>query len=129
MTGRIPLLIVLFASLTLAGEATARGSGRDAAIAGAVVGALIGGAIVANSRYDRVPVYVEYGVPPPRYYYEPYPGYYRPPTVYYQHYPVVVEPRYRFNSHHKFRHHKHDFRRHDFRRHDRYRRDRYRPRR
>lgn len=38
MTGRVPLLAVLVVSLTLAGEASAHGSERNAVIAGALVG-------------------------------------------------------------------------------------------
>ncbi|MGH8353416.1 MAG: hypothetical protein ACRERY_07765 [Pseudomonas sp.] len=105
MIGRLPLLAVLVASLALAGQTPAYGSHRDAAIAGAVVGAVIGGAIIANSR-GRVPVHVEIGVPPPVVYYEPYPVYYEPYPVYYAPYPVVIEPRYK-HRHHHHKHHRH----------------------
>ncbi|HBX56284.1 hypothetical protein [Pseudomonas sp. UBA2684] len=97
MHGRIPLLAVLVASLTLAGQAAAHGSHREAAIAGVVVGALIGGVIASNSRY---PVYVEIGLPPPVVYYEPYPIYYHPYPVYQRHPYYQYQPR-----HHK--HHRH----------------------
>lgn len=95
MPKRIPLLIALLACLALAGQATAHASERNAAIAGAVVGAVI----VANSRYAPAPVYVEVAPPPPRVvYYEPQP-------VYYQPYPVVIAP---YHGHgHKHHHHKH----------------------
>lgn len=112
MTGRVPLLAVLVASLALAGEASAHGSERNAVIAGALVGAVVGGVIVANSRYDRVPVYVEIGAPPPPVYYEPYPRYYQAPPVYYHPYPVEVRPYYQYGPGHKFRQHKHHYRKH-----------------
>ncbi|MBS7726104.1 hypothetical protein I0E51_19900 [Pseudomonas lalucatii] len=96
-------------------DATARGSGRDAALAGAVVGAVIGGVIVANSRYERAPVYIEIGPPVPRYRYhyyeEPYPGYYSPPS-YYRSYPRVVVPHYGYRPHQHKHHHRQHYRRH-----------------
>jgi hypothetical protein len=122
MTGRLPLLAVLVASLALAGEATAHGAERNAVIAGAVVGAVVGGVIGANSRYDRVPVYVEIGAPPPHVYYESYPRYYQAPPVYYQPYPVEVRPYYQFRPNHSFR------QQHHYRRHPRHNRGYYAPR-
>lgn len=100
MIGRIPVLAVLIGSLALAGPAAAdHGSDRHRVIAGAVVGAVVGG-VLASGRY---PVYIE-AAPPPAVYYEPYPVY--------QPYPVVVEQRYYRPWHHKHRHHKHH--RHDW---------------
>ncbi|UTW09333.1 hypothetical protein [Pseudomonas benzenivorans] len=117
MLGRFSLVSLLLASLVISSDASARGSRHDAAVAGALVGAVIGGVIVANSRYERAPVYVEIGPPPPRViYYEPYRGYYSPPRAYYHAYPRVVEPGHgykpRFHKHHHRHHHKHHHRRH-----------------
>lgn len=112
MIARIPVLAVLVASLTLAGEATARGAERNAVIAGAAVGAVVGGVIVANGRYNRLPVYVEIGTPPPHVYYESYPRYYQPPPVYYRPYPIEVRPYYQYRPNHRFRQHQHHYRKH-----------------
>ncbi|QLC73685.1 hypothetical protein LPB260_23460 [Pseudomonas sp. LPB0260] len=114
MLGRITLLSALIASLMLSGAASADGSRRDAAIAGVLVGAVIGGAIVANSRYEHAPLYVEIGPPPPRviYYQQPHSRYYSPPPVYYRPYQPVLVPHHFHRPHHyKHRHHKH-YRRH-----------------
>ncbi|WP_177412154.1 hypothetical protein [Pseudomonas cavernae] len=116
MLGRIFLLSALVASLSLAsGEASAHGSNRDAAIAGVLIGAVIGGAIVANSRYAPPPVYIDAGPPPPpAVYYQPYPEYYQPypqyyrPEVYYRPYPRYYRPySVIITPHHKFKHHRH----------------------
>ncbi|WP_439886376.1 hypothetical protein ACSX1C_12415 [Pseudomonas sp. MBLB4123] len=125
MFGRIPLLTLLLASLVFSADASARGSGRDAAIAGAVVGAVIGGVIVANSRYERAPVYVEIGPLPHRYRYyeEPYPDYYSP-RPYYRSYPRVVVPHYGYRPHQ----YKHQHRQHYHRHHRHHRHGHYRPR-
>ncbi|MCY1287076.1 hypothetical protein D9M68_431240 [compost metagenome] len=101
MLSRLPHLVLLCGSLTLAGGVAAHGSNSDAVLIGAVVGAVIGGAVVASS---PPPVYVQpapvgYYPPPPAYYYPP-PAAYYPPPVYYQPYPVyrqvivVPGPRY-----------------------------------
>jgi hypothetical protein len=114
MLGRISLFSALIASLMLSGSASADGSRRDAAVAGVLVGAVIGGAIVANSRYEPAPLYVEIGPPPSRviYYQQPHPRYYAPPAVYYRPYQRVLVPHHFHRPHHyKHRHHKH-YRRH-----------------
>ena len=83
MLRRITQVVVLAGCLAIAGQASAHGRGPGPAFFGAVVGAVVGGAIISNS-YAREPVYVQ-GPPPP------------PPVVYYQPAPVyeyrVVEPR------------------------------------
>ncbi|WP_277374019.1 hypothetical protein [Pseudomonas sp. AA-38] len=98
MQARVPLIAAIAASLTLAGLGNAQASNRsDAAIAGVVAGAVIGG-VIASSRpapihrpppprvyyYPAQPVHYA-----PRAYYAPPPGYYYPPTR------VVVVPAYR----------------------------------
>lgn len=107
MRGRITVMALLLASLTLTGAAQA--SERNAVIVGAAVGALIGGSIAVQGYHGHVPVYVEIGAPPPRvyyypaaprYYYEPRPYYYEP-RPYYRPYPVIVAPHYRYKHHHK----------------------------
>ncbi|MDM8348158.1 hypothetical protein P8H27_04525 [Pseudomonas sp. sp1636] len=124
MIGRIPVLAVLVASLALAGEASARGSERNAVIAGAVVGAMVGGAIAAHRRYERTPLYVEIGAPPAHGYYRPYPRHYQPPALYYRPYPVEVRPYYQYRPRQQLRHH-----RFHYRKHQRYHRGYYAPRR
>jgi hypothetical protein len=108
MRGRTFIFALLGASLALLGHTSAYASHNHAVIAGAVVGAVVGGSIVANSRYGYPPVHVEIGAPPPRVvYYEPYPVYYQP-HPYYRPYPVIVGPHYKFRHHH----HKHHYRWH-----------------
>ncbi len=67
------------------GQASAHGRGPGPAFLGAVVGAVVGGAIVSHS-YAREPVYVEGPPPPP----PPRVVYYEPAPVYEYR---VVEPR------------------------------------
>lgn len=99
MIGRLPLLAVLVASLTLAGQAAAHGSNKEAVITGAVVGAVVGG-VLAGGRYDPHPVYIE-----PRVVYEPYPVYYERRPLYRSH-SVVIVPRHHYKSRH-YKHHRH----------------------
>ena len=127
MFKRISIITGLIACLALASLTPAYASDRNAAIAGVVIGAVVGGAIVANSRYEREPVYVESR---PRVYYEPERVYYEPERVYYERQPayrpytVVISPRYDrgYRDHHNHRdrrhhrgnrHHNRDNRRHD----------------
>lgn len=86
MLSRIPLITGLLACLALVGQAPAQASNRDAAIAGVIAGAVIGGVIVSQSR----PVQA-YSPPPPAYY-PPPPAYYPPQQVYYERRPVYYHP-------------------------------------
>lgn len=97
MHSRIPLITGLLVSLALAGQNNAQASGRsDAAIAGVVAGAVIGG-VIASSR--PAPVYQPAPAPPVVVYYPQQPVYYAPPppaqVYYYPAPPVVVAPGYR----------------------------------
>ncbi len=114
MPGRIALLAALVASLTWAG--VTQGSERHVIIAGAAVGALIGGSIAVQAHHGRVPVYIEIGPAPgyypgyPRYYvpaphhYQPYPRYHRPQPNHYRPYPLRIAPRHLYRPH-PHRHH------------------------
>lgn len=90
----LPKVALLLGSLALAGQASAHGGDGGPFVLGAVVGAVVGGAVVAS---QRAPVYVEAPPPPPVAYYPPPQAVYAQPVyaqpVYYQ--PVVVQaPRY-----------------------------------
>lgn len=85
MIRRTAQIALLVGSLTLAGQVSAHG--RDAAVAGAIIGATVAGAMIYGSRPAAAPVYV---APPPVYYAPPPPVYYAPPPpVYYAPPPVV----------------------------------------
>lgn len=83
MLVRIPLISGLMASLALFAQAPAQASDRDAAIAGVVLGAIVGGVIVSQSRPTQV------YAPPPAHY--PPPAYYPPHQVYYERQPVYYQ--------------------------------------
>jgi hypothetical protein len=85
MLRRITQVVVLAGCLAIAGQASAHSRGPGPAFLGAVVGAVVGGAIVSHS-YAREPVYVEGPPPPP----PPRVVYYEPAPVYEYR---VVEPR------------------------------------
>ena len=112
MIRKLPVVALLIGALAVAGQAQAHGGyyydghgggywGGNRWVAplavGAVLGAVVGGAVVANSQprpvYVQQPVYVQ---PPPVYYYQaPPPVYYQPPPVYLQPQPVYYgQPRY-----------------------------------
>ncbi|AUO24122.1 MULTISPECIES: hypothetical protein [Pseudomonas] len=97
MIRKLPKIALLIGALAMAGQASAHGGGWGAPLAlGAVVGAVVGGSIVASQSrpvYVQQPVYVQpqpvYAAPPPVYYAPPPPVYvqqqvyYRPAPVYY----------------------------------------------
>lgn len=112
MRGRIPLVALLAGCLMLAGTTSALASERNAIIAGAAVGALIGGSIAVQSYHGQVPLYIEIGAPPLHvYYYPAYPLYYQP-RPYYRPYPLIVVPLYEFGPRHHKHHYRHYQRRH-----------------
>lgn len=88
MLRRLPPFAVLCGCLAVAGPAAAHSNG-DAFAVGAVVGAVVGGAIVAGSA-----PYPYYAPPPPAYYYPPPPPVYYEPVPVYRPIVVVPAPRY-----------------------------------
>lgn len=106
MLKRIHLITGLLLSLAMAGMAPVQASDRNAVIAGAVIGAVVGGVIIANSgnrgnhhSRDDYGHSRDYGhrAPPPRVVY-----YERQPTYY------VQAPRYSNRQHRYNRHDRHD---------------------
>ncbi|WP_040069610.1 hypothetical protein [Pseudomonas batumici] len=108
MIRTIPKIALLVGALAVAGQASAHGGGGwvGPALLGGVIGGAIVGSMVSRPAYVEQPVYVQ---PAPVYVQQPPPVYVQPAPVYVQPAPVYVQGGYYGRPvYYEHRHHWHD---------------------